>query len=106
MQRWVCDEYGAPDTLRLETFQPDAPGPGEVTIRVAAAGVGFVDGLLIAGKYQVKPPLPYRPGSEFAGTITALGDGVTGHKVGDHVMGLAPNAAYADALTIASRTAS
>ena len=59
-----------------------------MSVRVGATGLGFVDGLLIAGKYQIQPPLPYVPGSEFAGTVEALGAGVEGLAVGDEVYGL------------------
>ena len=63
-----------------------SPGPGEVLVRVAACGVGYVDALIALGRYQVKPPLPHTPGSEVAGVIEALGEGVTGPGVGQRVM--------------------
>jgi NADPH2:quinone reductase len=62
------------------------PGAGEVRIKVAACGVGYVDALVSLGRYQVKPPLPHIPGSEIAGTIDAVGEGVTGLAAGDRVM--------------------
>lgn len=62
------------------------PGPGEVLIRVAACGVGYVDALVALGKYQVKPPLPHTPGQEAGGWVEALGDGVGHLSVGDRVM--------------------
>ena len=61
------------------------PGPGEVRLKVGAAGLGFVDGLLIAGKYQWKPPLPFVPGGEIAGTVDAVGEGVAGWTRGQPV---------------------
>ncbi|MFN3457756.1 MAG: NADPH:quinone oxidoreductase family protein [Novosphingobium sp.] len=61
------------------------PGPGELRLKVGAAGLGFVDGLLIAGKYQWKPPLPFVPGGEIAGTVDAVGEGVTGWALGQAV---------------------
>ena len=88
MKRLVCHRYGPPKDLVLEEAPWPEPGPGQVSVRVGATGLGFVDGLLIAGKYQIQPPLPYVPGSEFAGTVEALGAGVEGLAVGDEVYGL------------------
>ena len=68
--RIICAEnFGPPAALK--TLEVDSPpcGDQDVLVNVTAAGVGFVDGLMIQGKYQVKPPLPYYPGSEFAGTV-------------------------------------
>ena len=62
------------------------PGEGEVRIKVAACGVGFVDALVALGRYQVKPPLPHVPGSEIGGVVDALGPGVTGYAVGERVL--------------------
>jgi len=76
---------------------PDvSPGPGEVVVAVAAAGVNFPDVLTIADKYQVSTPLPFTPGSEFAGRVSALGEGVTGLSVGEEVMGSAIAGAFAE----------
>ncbi len=62
------------------------PGPGEVRIKVAACGVGYVDALVSLGRYQVKPPVPHIPGGEAAGVVDAVGEGVTGLAPGDRVM--------------------
>ena len=62
------------------------PGEGEVRIRVAACGVGFVDALVALGRYQVKPPLPHVPGAEIGGLVDALGPGVTGFSIGERVL--------------------
>lgn len=96
-----CHQFGPPQTL--ERIEVDAPIPGanEVLITVGAAGVGFVDGLMVQGLYQVKPPLPYYPGSEFAGVVSQLGSDVSDLAVGDRVLGIANNGAFADQLTIA-----
>ena len=64
------------------------PGPGQVRIRVAAVGIGHVDALVALGRYQVKPPVPHIPGSEFAGTIDAIGDGIAGLAPGDRVFAM------------------
>jgi NADPH2:quinone reductase len=99
MKTACCAAYGPPETLQL--IQRDLPDlrAGEVRVQVNAAGVGFVDGLLIQGKYQIKPPLPYYPGSEFAGEVLALGSNVTNLAVGDRVMGLG-NGTYAEQINI------
>lgn len=62
------------------------PGEGEVRIKVAACGVGFVDALVALGRYQVKPPLPHVPGAEIGGVVDALGPGVTRYTVGERVL--------------------
>ena len=69
----------------------DAPpaGPGHVQIKVAACGIGYVDVLVALGGYQVKPTLPHTPGQEIAGTVSAIGSGVTGLSVGDRVLAAA-----------------
>ena len=98
MQAVCCAEFGPPEQLqRLEVPRP-TPKDNQVRIKIGAAGVGFVDGLMIQGKYQIKPPLPYFPGSEFAGVVDAIGDAVTDLQPGDRVMGLAGSGAFADYL--------
>jgi NADPH:quinone reductase len=62
-------------------------GPGEVVVKIAAAALNFLDTLIIAGKYQTKPPLPFSPAAEFAGTVEALGSGVTTATIGARVTG-------------------
>lgn len=74
-----------------EVPAPDL-GAGQVRIRVAACGVGYVDSLVALGRYQVKPPLPHVPGQEVAGIVEALGDGVTGLAIGQRVAAMAPRA--------------
>jgi NADPH2:quinone reductase len=86
MRAVVCTELGPPSLLRLEERPDPVPGPGQVVVVVEAAGVNFVDGLFVAGQYQIKPPLPFTPGGEVAGHISAMGDGVEGLMVGQRVM--------------------
>jgi NADPH2:quinone reductase len=83
----LCQRYGTPDDLVLADIPDPVAGPGEVVAKVAAAGLNFFDTLIIAGKYQTKPPFPFSPGGEFAGTIESVGAGVTAFKPGDRVMG-------------------
>lgn len=86
MRAIVCNELGPLDTLVVEERPDPDPGDGMVRIDVAAAGVNFVDGLICQGTYQLKPAVPFVPGSEVAGTISAVGPGVSGWKEGDRVL--------------------
>jgi NADPH2:quinone reductase len=86
MRAVLCKAYGPPESLVVEEIASPSPGPGEVVISVKAASVNFPDVLIIQNKYQVKPPLPFSPGSEVAGVVKAAGDGVNGFKPGDRVM--------------------
>ncbi len=78
-------EYGPPEAMRLEKVADPAAGPGQVLVRVKAAGVNPVDTYIRTGTYAVKPPLPYTPGMDGAGTVEAVGQGVSNLKVGDRV---------------------
>ena len=87
MRRIVCREFGPPDRLGLEEAPDPQPGPGQALVRVRAAGVSFVDGLIVAGLYQMKPPLPFTPGLAVAGEVLGAGDGVSGLPAGTRVVG-------------------
>ena len=87
MRRIVCREFGPPDRLVLEEAPDPQPGPGQALVRVRAAGVSFVDGLIVAGLYQMKPPLPFTPGLAVAGEVAGTGDGVSGLPAGTRVVG-------------------
>ncbi len=80
-----CSEHGLPDTLSIETLPDLRPEAGEVIIDVKAASVNFPDVLTIQNKYQFKPPLPFTPGAEFAGTVREVGVGRTCFKPDMHV---------------------
>ncbi len=88
MRAVVCSEFGPPEALRVEDVDVKEPRKGQVRIAVEAAGVNFPDTLVIAGKYQIKPPMPFIPGGEIAGRIAAVGEGVTDFVPGDPVMAL------------------
>ncbi len=87
MKALLCTHYGAPDELTLADIAEPAAGPGEAVVRVKAAALNFFDTLIIAGKYQHKPPFPFSPAAEFAGVVESTGAGVTAFKAGDHVIG-------------------
>jgi len=85
MEAARAHRHGPPESLTLERLPLAEPGPGQVRIATQAAGVSFVDVLITAGRYQVQPPLPYTPGTELAGVVDAVGEGVTGLAPGDRV---------------------
>lgn len=88
MMAWRVHQFGPPDIMRLEEVARPAPGPGEVLVRVEAAGVGPWDGWIRAGKSALPQPLPLTLGSDLSGEIAALGDGVLGWRAGDAVYGV------------------
>ena len=95
MKAMLCKAYGPPESLVLEDHELPAPGAGEVRVRVRAAGVNFPDILQVAGTYQFKPEFPFAPGSECAGDVVSVGDGVTDFKPGDRVIALTGHGAFA-----------
>jgi len=78
-------EFGPPEVMRLETLPDPVPGPGQVLVRVRAVGVNPVETYIRAGSYARRPALPYTPGSDAAGDVIAVGEGVTRFRVGDRV---------------------
>ena len=95
MRAVVCRSYGPPEDLVVDDVADPTPGPGQLLVRVHAAAVNFPDVLLIAGKYQVKIPVPFTPGSELAGEVVAAGDGAS-FGPGDRVFGATPTGAFAE----------
>ena len=93
----IADQFGPPETYQLRSFDPGPPGPGELRVAIKAAGISYVDVLTAMGKYQFQPPLPFIPGSEYAGVVEALGEGVTGFAVGDRVNGSGMGGIFAQA---------
>ena len=86
MRQVICTSFASLDQLEIVDVEPLEPKPGQVVVDVRAAGVNFVDALFVQGKYQIKPPVPFSPGSEVAGEIAAVGEGVEGWAVGDRVL--------------------
>ena len=83
----IADEFGPPEVYSIREHEAPAPGKGQIRVAVKAIGISYVDVLTAMGKYQVTPPLPFIPGSECAGVVEAVGEGVTNLAVGDRVMG-------------------
>ncbi|WP_099864846.1 NADPH:quinone oxidoreductase family protein [Pararhizobium haloflavum] len=92
----VCREFGPIDQLAYDEIDLPAPGPNEVVIASEAAGVNYPDGLLVKGLYQVKPPTPFVPGMETAGTVVATGTDVKTVSEGDRVVALLQHGGYAE----------
>jgi NADPH:quinone reductase len=86
MKAVLCKAWGPPESLVVEDVATPEPGPGEIVIAVKAVGLNFFDTLIIAGKYQYKPDLPFSPGAEIAGVVSAVGRHVSGFAEGDRVM--------------------
>ncbi len=95
MQAWLCETLDGIGAMRFQTLPTPEPQPGEVRIAVQAASLNFPDLLIVEGKYQFKPPLPFVPGAEFAGHIDALGAGVTHLKLGDPVAAIGGHGGFA-----------
>lgn len=102
MRAVVCQEFAPIDQLVIEERPDPTPGTGKVVVAVRAAGVNYVDGLFVQGKYQIKPPLPFTPGGEVAGDIVAVGDGVEGLAVGDRVLAMPWLGGFASHLELAA----
>lgn len=85
MQAWLCENPVGVDALQWKELPTPAPGPGEVLIAIEAASLNFPDLLIVQNKYQMKPALPFVPGSEYAGVVQAVGDGVKHLRVGQKV---------------------
>ena len=98
----VCRELGPLDNVVVEERPTPVPGPGQAVVDVRAAGVNCVDGLICQGRYQMKPAVPYVPGGEIAGVVSAVGDGVTRVAVGDRVMAMTGFGAFAEQVVVAA----
>src|SRR2546430_16707044 len=88
MRALICRAWGPVDDLALEDVAPPRPGPGQLVIDVKATGVNYADSIMVAGRYQTRPPFPFSPGLETAGVVTRRGEGVTRFKTGDRVMAI------------------
>lgn len=103
MKALMCKTLGLPNTLVFEETADPQPGPGQVVVDMKAAGVNFPDALMIQGKYQFKPALPFAPGAELAGVVAALGEGVKNVKVGDRVIAMCTHGAFAEKVLVQAK---
>lgn len=100
MRAVVGETLGAPKTYQLVDWPMPQPGPNEVRIKIYAVSLGYADGLLAAGLYQVRPPLPFIPGTEVSGIIDAVGADVTSWSVGDRVIAFSFGGGLAEFLCV------
>lgn len=105
MRAIVCEDFGPLDRLRLTEVPDPVPGPGDVLVDVEAAGVNFVDALFVQGLYQIKPPVPFTPGSEVAGTVAAVGGDVRNVQAGARVLVSCGLGGYAERVVAPARSA-
>ena len=85
MHAWLCENPTGVDALNWTEMPTPQPKAGEVLIEIKAASLNFPDLLIVQNKYQMKPPLPFVPGSEYAGVVQAIGEGVIHLQVGQRV---------------------
>ncbi len=95
MHAWLCENPTGVDALTWKELPTPAPKAQEVLVKIEAASLNFPDLLIVQNKYQMKPPLPFVPGSEYAGTVAAVGEGVTHLKVGQRVACLSGTGGFA-----------
>jgi NADPH2:quinone reductase len=100
MRAVLCEAWGGPDDLVVKTVPDLQPKPGEVVVKIRAAGVNFPDVLIIQKKYQVQPELPFSPGAEISGEVTAIGEGVTALRQGDRVAALCTTGGFAEEIAL------
>jgi NADPH:quinone reductase len=100
MRALRCNVYGPPESLVVEDLPDPEPGKGEVVVGVESAAVNYPDVLIAANLYQVSVPVPFTPGSEYAGRVVAVGDGVEGLAPGDRVRGGAMTGAFAEQVVV------
>lgn len=100
MRAIVCESFGEPEDLSVRMLDTPPCGPAQVRVHIWASGVNYVDALFIQGRYQIRPPLPFVPGSEIAGEVTEVGDEVEGLQVGDRVMASVGLGGYADEVVL------
>lgn len=100
MRAVLCHSFAEPEQLRVEQLDTPPCGPGRVRVHVWASGLNYVDALFVQGKYQIRPALPFVPGSEIAGEVTEIGDGVDGFAVGDRVMASVGLGGFADEIVL------
>src|SRR6516164_5591747 len=99
----VGERHGGPEVLRVEEREAPRPGPGEVVVDVAAAGVNFMDIYQREGIGNYRPEPPFVPGAEGAGAVAAVGEGVTDLAVGDHVAWAGPGRSYAEQVALPAK---
>ena len=101
MRAAICRAYGGPEVVEVADIPAPDLGPGQVRVRIHVGAVNFPDVLVLANTYQVSVPVPFVPGSEYAGVVTEVGEGVQGLAVGDRVFGSVIVGAFAEEIVVA-----
>jgi len=105
MRALVCNAFAPLDQLVIDEVPSPALGAGQIRVAVSAAGVNFVDALIVQGLYQIKPPLPFVPGGEAVGVVTEVADGVTSPRVGERVLVSGGSGGFATEIVVNARQA-
>ena len=105
MKALVSTAVGGPETLELRDIDPPVAGPGQLLVAVKACAINYPDVLIIEDRYQFKPQRPFAPGSEIAGVVEALGEGVTGFKVGDRVIAVTGHGGLVETIAVNAASA-
>jgi len=100
MKAIICTQYGLPSTLEYKEVEDPRPNKGQLLISIKACSVNFPDTLIIQGLYQYKPKPPFSPGSDIAGIVEEVGEGVTNFKVGDEIVGFNPYGGFAEKVVL------
>ena len=101
MKSIICENFGPLNSLVYKEVEtPEIQNPSDVLIKVFSSGVNFPDGLLVQGKYQLKPPVPFTPGMEVSGEVLSIGSKVTEFKIGDRVAGLSQLGGYSEYIVL------
>jgi len=103
MKAVLCKAYGPPESLVIEEIESPRPGPGQIVIGVKACGINFPDTLIIEGKYQSRPEMPFSPGGEVAGVVKEVGEGVKRVNVGDRVIAFTGWGGFAEEVVVEAR---
>src|SRR5271167_4380276 len=103
MKAILCNRFCTPDELELADIPEPQARPGEAVVRIKAAALNFFDTLIIAGKYQSKPPFPFSPAAEFAGVVESVGADVSDLFPGDRVMGYMGWGAAREAVAVSAQ---
>lgn len=105
MKAWLCETLQGIGAMRMHDLPAPQPGPGEVRLAVRAASLNFPDLLIVEGKYQFKPALPFVPGAEFSGVVEAVGEGVTNLRAGDRAAAIGSTGGFATHAVVAASQA-
>lgn len=103
MKAIICNQFGLPNTLEFKEVTAPKPNKGELLISVKACSVNFPDTLIIQGKYQFKPEFPFSPGSDIAGIVEEVGEGVNHLSIGDEIVGFVPYGGFAEKVVVKAR---